>query len=401
MLIKVGGIVKTRLYHLIFLLNMTSTQIVEDIYSVFKDYYGEDRVDLQPFVGNADNYKFNATPTRSIIIYWPEVTVTNEYDESVVIWELWAKVNINNEGRLCSNPFFNRTEYNKAQWNSDYAHSHLSGINKADITEWRTSCLGSGPLILTDAKLKGSTCDAFNPETQAMEYTDFGAMRCYEDLDLWQLFAWELDKYVHVESISGVPYRKMANIGLPARGNNIKYANPCTFITELQKLPYWSLVRNFLIYVIQSKFFKFNFKDSKFNIGMSETELILGLSNLFIEYYNSNYAVQCKYPKDNLYKEFLKKAYLNNNKIYILDTSTRFTNNDNMPIMAYNGDPVFKFKGKDVLFKVRDATSDDELQFLVVLDPKITGYITYKILRFINSKYGKSKYTISCKTRVL
>jgi type IV pilus assembly protein PilC len=53
---------------------------IDAIYQVFKDYYGEDRTDLKL---NNDTYE--------IYIHWPSVTITNEFDESTDINNLYAK----------------------------------------------------------------------------------------------------------------------------------------------------------------------------------------------------------------------------------------------------------------------------------------------------------------------
>ena len=66
-------------------------QEVCDIYEVFKNFFGEPYVDIQ---AKADSSYY------LIYVWWPHVTVTNEYDQSVSIQDLYAKIEINNEGRI-------------------------------------------------------------------------------------------------------------------------------------------------------------------------------------------------------------------------------------------------------------------------------------------------------------
>ena len=106
---------------------MAENSIVNDIYQQFIDYFGEDRVDLQTY--NPRTFKLTSgyscdchNGDKIILVHWPELTVTNEYDESVVIWDLYAATVITPLGFLVGHPFFNRSTYDNIQWQSDYAH---------------------------------------------------------------------------------------------------------------------------------------------------------------------------------------------------------------------------------------------------------------------------------------
>ena len=68
--------------------------------------------------------------------------------------------------------------------------SHVHGIPFNRFTDFKSPCLGSGPIKSTVATL-------------ALGYDE--AIR--------QLFCLELDKYVRVESIAGIPYRYLEKIG--------------------------------------------------------------------------------------------------------------------------------------------------------------------------------------------
>ena len=54
--------------------------IINDVYEVFKEYYGEDRVDLQN--------------NERILVHFPRVTVTNENDQSVEVTDLYIRTKI-------------------------------------------------------------------------------------------------------------------------------------------------------------------------------------------------------------------------------------------------------------------------------------------------------------------
>ena len=135
---------------------MAENSIVNNIYQQFIDYFGEENVDIQNYRDiRIDSYAAcNCDSSDKIIlVHWKDVTVTNEYDDSVDIWDLYSATIIATNGKLRNNPLFNRSTYDNIQWISDYAHSHLSGINKSDIRKFRTSCLGSGPIDATIRKI--------------------------------------------------------------------------------------------------------------------------------------------------------------------------------------------------------------------------------------------------------
>lgn len=141
----------------------------QKVCNLFKEYFGEDKVDIQ---------------NDKIIVWWPEVIVSNEYNKSCVIKDLYALVRICNDGTLSGSFRLNRSSYSYDQWKTKYCHSHVQRIYRSEdnLTYWREPCLGSGPIRQTISSLQ----------------LDF-------DEDVWRLFIFELDQYVRHESIEGVP----------------------------------------------------------------------------------------------------------------------------------------------------------------------------------------------------
>ena len=78
--------------------------IVDEIYQQFIDYFGEDRVDLQRYSPNTikvDSYhSSNCSATDYIIVvHWPVVTVANEFDNTIDIWDLYSATIIATNGK--------------------------------------------------------------------------------------------------------------------------------------------------------------------------------------------------------------------------------------------------------------------------------------------------------------
>ena len=123
------------------------------------------------------------TPTH-VFIYFPEITVTNEYDLSIDIKGLVVRFNylIRDNTVLVSNISGMRTEFDLIQFLGKYSHSHLP---KHNINGFNSFCLGS------DTPIRRMTENAVT------------------DLDM--LFA-TINSYVHNESVAGVPHIKMDTV---------------------------------------------------------------------------------------------------------------------------------------------------------------------------------------------
>lgn len=134
------------------------------IYEIFKGFFGEDFVDIQTCQGRElssfkeyllakicdesfmpkeaaeeeYNLSFNITEMQLkelkttledkrfiIYVWWPRVTVTNEYNKSVNIQDLYAKIEIQNDGTIpyeCNGFRLNRATYTRKQFISNYMH---------------------------------------------------------------------------------------------------------------------------------------------------------------------------------------------------------------------------------------------------------------------------------------
>lgn len=103
------------------------------ILEIFSDYFGEDKVDMQGFRTKEEfcEYKSlerNDTDAISlpngifILVWFPQVRVTNEYNKSVDIQDLYAKVIINTEGQLIGKFYLNRATYPLSHMRVGYMH---------------------------------------------------------------------------------------------------------------------------------------------------------------------------------------------------------------------------------------------------------------------------------------
>lgn len=305
-----------------------------------------------------------------IIVHFPSVRVTNEYGKYVDIQHLYAKVPFYSSGHGKGYFGLNRAEYPAEQFVSDYMHSHVSGIPITNLTLFPTPCTGTGPINSTLSTLS----------------IDF-------EEAIWQLFCVELDKYVRVESIAGVPHHRLENIG---RNNGyvtydrfnlspLKGASP--YFRDFSGEP----VKNFIEYLLKSNKLKFNFRNGSYGIAMSPVEYAITVSDVFIEWANKRYTERkfnftLSYFTDN---KILNKGKVSDGKIYLRAVNYRRSSSDRRAnYEQYIGQKICTFKGKDVNLVIKDTSSENSNEVLL-LNLELAEVILNSILLILNSDYGR------------
>lgn len=298
-----------------------------------------------------------------ILVHFPHVRITNEYNRFVDINHLYAKVKVLHNGSMNGYFSLNRAEYTYLHISSGYMHSHVSTIPTSDFTKFQTPCTGTGPINDTISNLSNEF-----------------------DSDIWRLFCLELSKYVEVESIAGTPYHRLENLGTSNMGAGedvFRVVNQLRYDDSIKEI-----IKEFVSYFIKQGKLKFNYANGSYSIGMSFTEYILVISNEFIDWYNKKYNnKEWRYTFDTLKRsDVLKEGIIANNKIYY-ENSRRNVNS----CAAYNGKRMCTFKGKDVLINIVDINEVKEDNKSIILNTNIALYILSKILRVINYRYGKAE----------
>lgn len=402
-----------------------NTDVLE-VYEVFKDFFGEDRVDLQPYIGldwieqhrhdRLSGYitrdyvlhssQFNALDdvkkdlvrsllnnnalqcklledetvtsyflpillyrvaeagNNKILVHWPEVQVTNEYDDTVKVEELYARIIVNHKGKIEGTFGLNRTKYPVSHLMADYMHSHIPGVNTGNLSNFLNPCLGRGPINDTIMSLVRD-----------------------KDLLIWQLFCRELDVYVTVESISGVPYRRMKSIN---GQDNLREYNRSLGVTGYYAKIYDSstyIIKPFIKYLLSKNILKYNFNDGNFGIGMPYKECVLSISNAMIEFINT---------RTNLTQEealeYFDKVIIENNR-FMVPYNVHDRNKE--AFLRLKGRDCFKFKGNMLKFDVYDDSNNtQDTNRVYLLKHEFISAILCSIISFLNINYGRSKEEI-------
>lgn len=342
-------------------LKNTTTSIYED--STLNSIEEKDAIELSRCLGqeNVKDMIDWIVGHPSILVHFPKVTITNEFDRSIEITHLWAKVPIDYLGHFDYYTFtLNRSEYTYTQYISDYMHSHINGIPKSTPHSFKEPCLGRGPIKHTIQTLRE-------------RYSE----------DIWKLFCLELNKYVSVESIAGVPYKRLENVGNPF--NYISVSPSYNRNRNNISNSVAPLLRDFITHYIKTTELKFSFDGYKYSLGISYYDFIIQVSNAFIAWYNSTPAIQKEFAVSTLYSErFLIEVQVENKRIGMMDSSKSSYN-----IMEVVGSKVCTFKGRDITLNIVKDT-EGERNYTTLLNIALIQFIYTCIIKTINYGYSRN-----------
>lgn len=306
-----------------------------------------------------------------ILIYFPTVRITNEYGKYVDIKDLWLKVPFNWEGKSKGYFGMNRSNYPLNHFKGGYMHSHVSSIPTGNFENFQTPCTGRGPI---NSSLS----------TLAIGY----------DEAIWQLLCLELDRYVRVESINGIPYHRLENIPVPGMGD----AKDRFSMQSLRGVVPWNTLfgreqfRPFIKHLLETKKIRFNYVNGSYGLGMSFIDTVVLISNEFISWYNTEYN---KHTFDISYADLVSSGVINeciitNGKVYVPKPVRGGSSDD---YQRYVGRKICTFKGRDITLTIDGVLSSEEesLNRTRILNLQYIEAIVCSILRILNYGYGREE----------
>lgn len=314
--------------------------------------------------------------TPFLLVHFPKVRITNEYDRFVDIKDLYAKVPITVNGKSTGAFLLNRSTYPISHLGSDYMHSHVPGLNLRNLEQFKNVCMGSGPIRATITNL-------------SREF----------DSDLWQLFCLELDRFTRVESLRGIPYRKLEEIGkftnnsaVPMYFHQSSYSTANVFTKED--------FTGFIKWLLRRKVLKFTVCPTGFAIADPYYNIMLKLSNEFIKYWNTKISAHTtKQSLHSLIKAKILGRYLfHDGRLY------ECLNSSGRTYEEYEGATMFTFKGNDVKFHIEPEVSNDNVNEVLWLSDNLAQEVLKSILEILNYNYGREErrekgVTSSCQGR--
>lgn len=290
--------------------------------------------------------------TLDFYIYWPVVTIENDYDQVYKIHDLYAYFRVTKTGNLDMMFRLNRSTYTEAEWYGSYMHSHILGPS-SDSREFMTPCLGEGPV----------------KDTQLSLVAGF-------DSSLWRLFMLELDKYVHVESDSGGPYHRFSQI---TDGNIYaitKFEQDSLSFAGLFKDP---IFKAFLPKLIDNWPFKFCWVGDHYAIAAHISKVIWTISNMYIEYMNNLYTTGIidKKKYTGFMDSYTQRTIYNKGYLCYLIESLERQSCENL-----EGNKIFTFKGDDVRLHFTEDVNTNN--YIITLNSTIISRIVDILFRVYN-----------------
>ena len=304
-----------------------------------------------------------------LYIRFPKVTVTNEDDKSVDIDELYVLVSINGDGTLRTDFSMVRSSYPIIQWLSGYSHSHLPSISINRTPHFAHPCLGNGPIGPTQDNLK----DEYN-------------------IDMWGLFAFELEKYVTQESLLGVPYIKLESIGRSSEATEIKLYYRDALGFSYDNIDFNDFLKSYCSHTNLNV----SYKEGQYSLGITDVNFVISLSDYFIKWYNNKVAEGVYYNTlfDLIDNNILNKVIIDGNKVY---SNSIIQNIDSIQSLegahltrSVSSTKDFIFKGKPVTLHIDGNLNIKSKNYTLLLNTDICSYMLTKILEVINNKYGTS-----------
>lgn len=229
------------------------------VYTIFKDYFGEDRTDLQQLTENV--YTNSSYKTAYIIVHFPEFTITNEFEETHTIKDMYVRITVNENKTIGPRILGQRSTLTDEEYVTSYSHSHLP-IGYGGYSDF---CLGQGPIKNT-----------------LLSLVDYGSD------DLWLLFCGELEEFLKVESLSGGPYKKISDLSKSSTYNSPYYFVHLLNIDNIfNNAKYKIMIRDFLKYFLYTAPLSFYIIYDKIELAMDIKKFTVLLSNVFFNYYNT------------------------------------------------------------------------------------------------------------------
>lgn len=342
--------------------NLENVSWINKLKKAFTDYYGEERVAI---VQSDNSYEDDAHSDPYIAVYFPDVDIKryhhgNDTGKHHRIKDLFMFIGLDLSHENISNTLKGlRTTFTLQELCSAYSHSHLRSTYRADCHRLHDFCTGTGSIRNTMGELSTNRISRV-------------------DEDLLTMFAFQLDMLVPVESVDGVPYNSLTNIGNRARASLFKS------ILYRPEIPIGEISANelaFIKYLSSIRYFKF-FKANGWIFPHKDIlTLARELSTLYIQWLVNSQLPE-RYINRIIERDFVSCKY-DHCGFSILGDAIETLGSDGVA----EGTPIIEFNGKTYnLVITREEQRDSDL--LKILRPSIISEIFSYVYKKVNV-YGE------------
>lgn len=311
-----------------------------------------------------DNIISDYCNSTNIIIYFKEIPVTNEYNKTHLIRDVFYRITFT-PNLYIKNTHIIRSTYSEKEIKARYIFSHCSILKVGEkMSEWKILCYGSGPIKRTLDNLANDI-----------------------DLDLYGLLCNEIVNYLHTESVEGGPYIRLETVN-NTNQNKESLNRSAIILNHVTK----KVLKDFTSYYISNCDLKITKQGIYYILAENPTDAYLKISNTFISWWNTIYEKDPEYLQI-LYDSniLLKKVKLSLDNILYREKGYNF----NIDAKQHIGWPILKFKDKVIYSNVL-LDKKDESKYFIVLNPSVIKYIVNIMLNCLNI-YGNNSNFINKK----
>lgn len=341
------------------------SKIEETSLPIYKVFSSPEKLEPVLAAINTEELLLTDLPLYSILIHFHDITVTNEFDHTTKIEDIYACVPITPKGTIMKRMLWCRTTTSRSHWSAGYIHSHASN-DIGDIFEWVPPCLGYGPICNTMSTLSESFCK-----------------------DFWSLFWLELDKCIKTESLTGGPFKKLEQLNSILNFTECYRSFDFTCI-YLRYHKYKDLINEIVLRLINDVDLKYRYHLDHIEPAVTFVDFTLLVSKMLLEYLDT------VTPETRLnYRKLLEDS------VDLL--SVQLSSDRNVFFGYMLGDkfiidetidkkPTFSFKGEPVEFKiVEDLGIDYQKDLLTIVHPRMSAAILHRLTLVINNVYARKE----------
>ena len=366
----VGGLLSLRMMGLLFFYHAMTFEQYKEIIKAYKDYYEDSKLDIQIIDDNLQNaldYEKDGKPVTtevldeiarkssymlSVITFFPEITLTNDYGHTHVIKDVYVKVRFP-EMYI----YLTRTSYTQKEVNSSYVHSH---VPKGGFCNFNRFCTGAHDtpinVIITNIKTG--------------HYNDFSL--------IIQSFIIEVKRMIRIESNEGIPYISFDDIRDTEYSQNPMFLYPLQHKVEnVVGYKYIDKVKAFIHYYINLGLDTFYFDGINWQLNCSDSEFITRVTK-----------AAKSFPATKKTSSIFILASYSNGLYY------EYVRDIDKTLPDYS---AFMFKGNRPKITVtRDNTKTVSYKIFTILKPGILSIIYNLLLELINSFYANKQQFKDC-----
>lgn len=270
-----------------------------------------------------------------IYIHIPEVTITNSRKDTHLIKDLYLKITVSAKGLIQFGIQGLRATVSIDEYYAGYAHSHLHTFDPRNIF-FDTFCTGTGEINQILLLLS----------------------RSFSEVN-FTLFCLHLKNFIAWESIEGTPYRNMTDVGVRSENRG---APELTSMIVMRNVN--DLISHFRDKSDFSSLITVNLSQNKVTVAPTEDlELRAG------EYLDS------RITSRSSARDMGEVVFKDSEGNYFSTHSPRAEQID------YQKEPIFKFKDKDIFFKIENIEQHEKRKPQVYANPQITEQMCKQLSR--------------------